>query len=332
MNCNSVNYFVEFDYQERMATKVTQQPIEKLLNALRMDSVFLTYSQLGHPWGITFPVMDNCMMFHMVLSGSLKLTIGKQTTDLTSGDFVLLPKGEVHSLADTLGHTCTPLEKLPIKCLTERYETLMFGGDGQETQLLCGAISVRHPLALKLISIMPPELTICHDEDSFASVVSPLIDIIRQETQNMNLAAEAIISRCADIMVITAIRKYLQQADESSISWLNALNDDRIGAAVQLIHDHPDKHWSLNDLAQQVAMSRTSFAQQFKQLIGAPPMDYLTEWRMSLAYSKLQNSKAPIISIALDVGYQSESAFSRAFKKVIGRNPSEVRRMHALTN
>ncbi len=118
------------------------------------------------------------------------------------------------------------------------------------------------------------------------------------------MGAEAVISRLADILVIAAMRQYLSELDDSQTGWLNALEDERIGKSLKLLHDQPARHWSLEELATAVGMSRTSFATQFKKLVGNTPMDYLTEWRMSLAYSSLQLTKDTMLSIALDIGYR----------------------------
>ena len=124
------------------------------------------------------------------------------------------------------------------------------------------------------------------------------------------------------------MRQYVSKLSEDETGWLGALEDDRIGKALTLIHDNPEHHWGLDELARNVGMSRTSFAQQFKRLVGNTPMEYLTEWRMSLAYSKLQLTKDTMLTIALDIGYQSEAAFSRAFKKVMGKTPNEIRKAY----
>jgi AraC-like DNA-binding protein len=127
-------------------------------------------------------------------------------------------------------------------------------------------------------------------------------------------------------MVLTALRQYLESQKDNKLGWIGALEDKRISKAIQLVHESPSSHWSLQDLASNVGMSRTGFAVEFKRLVGNSPMDYLTEWRMSLAYVDLQNTKSSVLSIAMDYGYQSESAFSRAFKKITGHPPGEVRK------
>ena len=163
-------------------------------------------------------------------------------------------------------------------------------------------------------------------------MVTSVAELLKSESQSVSVGAEAVISRLADILVIAAMRQYLSGLDDSQTGWLTALEDDRIGKSLKLIHDQPDRHWSLEELASAVGMSRTSFATQFKKLVGNTPMDYLTEWRMSLAYSSLQLTKDTVLSIALDIGYQSEAAFSRAFKKIIGKSPLQVRKDYQAIN
>ena len=315
-----------FDYQKRKDTPIKDQPIGKLLDSLRMESAFFTNSALNCPWGLSMPPMSSCMMFHLVVEGQAHFDIGTERLSLSSGDFVLFPKGEGHDLSDGQCKVMTPLAELPIENVTERYELLSYGGDGEATRLICGTLVFQHPLAIKLLGILPSYIKIDSDAEASVNIVNTVSSLLSSEAQSISVGAEAVISRLADILVIAAMRQYLIQLGEDKLGWLGALEDDRIGRSLQLIHDSPDKHWSLEELASEVTMSRTSFAQQFKRLVGNTPMDYLTEWRMSLAFSKLQLSKDTVLSIALDIGYQSEAAFSRAFKKVIGKSPGEVRK------
>lgn len=317
---------MKFDYKKRATTKIDDQPIGKLLDTLRMESAFFTSSTFSSPWAVGMPPMSNCMMFHLVIEGQAVFQLDGVSATLTEGDFILFPKGSGHSFSDGTCKTVTPLSDLPIKAITERYETLDYGGNGAKTKLVCGVLLFQHPLALKLLGVLPQNITINKNDETGASVVKTISDLLRSETQRVSMGAEAVISRLADILVIAAMRQYLTQVNDDSLGWLSALNDDRIGNALKLIHDRPDKHWTLEELAHEVGMSRTNFAQQFKRLIGNTPMDYLTEWRMSLAFSRLQLTKDTVLAIALDIGYQSEASFSRAFKKIIGKSPGETRK------
>ena len=317
---------MSFDYKQRVATQITDHPIGKLLDSLRMESAFYTSSKLMRPWGMAMPPMPNCMMYHLVLEGAAEFHTADSGFRLEEGSFVLFPKGEGHTLSDGECKTMTSLADLPIKGVTERYETLIYGGSGEVTRMVCGAMPFQHPLAIKLLGILPAYIKIHPDSEDSINIVSSVAQLLKSESESLSVGAEAVVSRLADILVIAAMRQHLSELDDSETGWLTALQDNRIGKSLKLIHDQPDRHWSLEELAVAVCMSRTSFATQFKKLVGNSPMDYLTEWRMSLAYSRLQLTKDTVLSIALGIGYQSESAFSRAFKKSIGRSPVEVRK------
>lgn len=323
---------MSFDFKNRINAPIKDEPIGKLLDSLRMESAFFTQSRLSKPWALRMPPMSNCMMFHLVVDGNSVFRIGKTELQLNSGDFILFPKGEGHSLSDGDCKSFTPLGELPIKAVTERYETLEFGGGGKLTSMVCGVLLFQHPLAIKLLGILPSYILIRQDSNAPINMVDNISSLLNAETSTIGIGAEAVIARLADILVITAMRQHLLELSDDKIGWLGALEDSRIGNALTLIHESPDQHWSLEELAQNVGMSRTSFAQQFKRLVGNTPMEYLTEWRMSLAYSKLQLSKDSMLAIALDIGYQSEAAFSRAFKKVIGQSPNEIRKAYQATH
>ncbi|MBU3023631.1 AraC family transcriptional regulator [Aestuariibacter sp. A3R04] len=321
---------MNFDYKNRVNTPISDEPIGRLLDSLRMESAFFTQSILTAPWAMEMPPMHNCMMFHLVLEGEATFHNGPEKVTLHGGDFMLYPKGEGHRLSDGSCSFFTPLHDLPIKTVTERYETLEYGGSGTPTSMVCGVLLFQHPLAIKLLGILPSSILIRRNNSTPDSIVENIADLLKSETNQIGIGAEAVIARLADIMVITAMRRYLQELGDDKTGWLGALEDDRIGKALKLIHDAPAHHWSLDELAQRIGMSRTSFANQFKKLVGNTPIEYLTEWRMSLAYSRLQLSKDSILMIGLDIGYQSEAAFSRAFKKVMGKSPTEVRKAYQM--
>ena len=319
---------MSFDYKKRVNTSITDEPIGKLLDSLRMETAFFTQSTLRSPWALTMPPMGNCMMYHIVLTGSAVFRIDNEDTTLNTGDFILFPKGEGHNLSDGHCLSFTPLEALPIKAITERYETLDYGGDGESSSMVCGVLRFQHPLAIKLLGILPSTIVIRRNSQATENLVGNISQLLKSEAVNIGIGSEGVIARLTDILVITAMRQYLLELNDEKMGWLGALEDDRIGQALKIIHETPEHHWSLEELAVKVGMSRTSFAQQFKRLVGNTPMEYLTEWRMSLAYSKLQLSKDSILAIALDIGYQSEAAFSRAFKKMIGQSPKEIRKAY----
>ncbi|MCC2618123.1 AraC family transcriptional regulator [Aestuariibacter halophilus] len=317
---------MQFDYQNRIKTTLQESTLGQLLSQMTMQSVFYTDSTLSAPWHIALPAMEGCMMFHLVLEGSATVKVDKDKFPLTKGDFVLLPKGQGHHISDGSDIPATPLHDLPIKIVSDRYEVLHYGGTGNTARLVCGSVTFTHPLTLKLLGLLPSHIVIPRDNVMCSQVINAISALLLTEAANISPGADGVLKKLADVLIITAIREYLEQQKDQLPGWIGALEDSRIAKAIERVHQSPDIHWTLDKLAREVGMSRTSFAVQFKQLIGHSPIDYLTEWRMNQAYAALQQRQDSILAIALDYGYQSESSFSRAFKKTFGTSPGEVRK------
>jgi AraC-like DNA-binding protein len=173
---------------------------------------------------------------------------------------------------------------------------------------------------------MLPGSILVKQESVRYSAIKSIIGLLESETRKAEEGSTGAISRLADLLIVTSLREYIGSNNNDKLVWVGALEDSRIAKAIELVHQQPSRHWNLEDLSSEVGMSRTSFTTEFKKLVGNSPMEYLTEWRMSLAYGDLQNTKSSILQIALDYGYQSESAFSRAFKRTIGHSPSTIRK------
>jgi len=310
----------------RIDTKIQSDTFGQVFHLLKMKSVFYTCAELKHPWGIEMPPIENSMMFHLVISGSFIATVKGVEKKLTEGDFIIIPNGEGHLTKSESDVKVTQLKDLPFVSVTELYETLSFGGEGELCELVCGAVTFDHPIASQLVELLPDYIIADSKKSEQASSLQTLMKLLAIETKQLSVGGEAVITRLADIVVIQAIREYMSSHNELDASWLSALKDKRIGAALALIHEKPGTDWSLAKLAEKVNMSRTSFAQLFKSLVGNTPIDYLTDWRMSIAYNRLLQTNDKMLSIALDLGYQSESSFSRAFKKYKGYPPGDVRK------
>lgn len=306
-------------------TEVKDSTVGRLLNKMSLESVFCTHSRFSAPWGIKMPQLGNCMMFHLVMSGKAMLSVNAESYELSSGEFVLLPKGEGHKLSCGTSSFFTSLADLPIQIVSDRYERLCFGGGGNATVMLCGAIVFKHPLMIRLLDILPDSILIQRQSERYQSLKS-IVRLLELETAKLEDGSAGAISRLADLLVITCLRENIESKDDSELGWIGALEDSRISKAIDLVHEQPSRHWNLDELSAEVGMSKTSFTVEFKRLVGNSPMEYLTEWRMSLAYGDLQNTQSSILQIALDYGYQSESAFSRAFKRTMGISPSGIRK------
>ena len=305
-----------------------KDPLAELLHLLKMHSVFYTHSELSAPWGFEIPAIDNSLMFHLVVEGRCEIDLGQETQVLDVGDFLLLPQGKGHRLFDLPSSPCPLYFDLPVKQVSEFYETLNYGGNGPRTVLLCGAVGFHHPLAKRLIEAMPMSIRIESGKQGANHSLQQLIKMLADETLGLELGGEAVMTRLADILVVHALRSWLRSADAPAQGWLAALSDGCLSKAMLAIHQHPENAWTVDSLAKQAGMSRTIFSERFKASVGETPLNYLTQWRMELAKSKLYSTTDSILDIALGLGYQSEAAFSRAYKKAMGVAPSHQRKAY----
>jgi AraC-like DNA-binding protein len=210
--------------------------------------------------------------------------------------------------------------------VSERYEVLRHGGGGAPTRLVCGAIRFDHPAARNLVANLPEVIRI-------ESVAGPEMDwmhgtlgLIAAETRQPRPGGEAVITRLSDVLVIQAIRAWIESDTSTETGWIGALRDPHIGRALSLIHGDPAREWTVASLADELAMSRSAFAARFTELVGEPVMQYVTRWRMQVAINSLQEDGATVAELAAKLGYRSEAAFARAFKRVIGKAPGAVKR------
>ena len=302
-------------------------PLGESLHFLHMCGVFYTRSELAAPWGLALPPLPDCLMFHVVTSGSCWLVVdGEEPRLLKPGDFALVPHGEGHQLLSEPGEPATDLFDIPREHVSERYEILRHGQDGEVTSLICGAVNFQHPAARHLVSLLPNLISIDTWSSPQMEWFQSTLRLMAAEARELHPGGETIITRLADILVIQAIRSWMADNPFGQTGWLGALQDKQIGRAILAIQRDPSRTWTVELLAEEVAMSRSAFAARFKKLVGESPMQYLAEWRMNVAATWLKEQELSVGELASRLGYQSEAAFSRAFKRSIGVSPGLFRR------
>jgi len=265
------------------------------------------------------------MMFHIVMSGRCWLEVdGEEPELLQQGSLALVPHGNGHCIRSSLQDEAVPLFDIPVERVSERYEVMRYGGDGETTSITCCVMRFDHVAGQKLISLLPRILHInsWDDEDGW---LQSTLRFIAREARELRPGGETVITHLADILIIQAIRSWIDSSPEAERGWLAALRDNQIGTALALIHREPEKDWSVASLAREVGMSRSGFSARFTDLVGESAMRYLTEWRMQLARLQLQETSDSLAVLAERFGYQSEAAFSRAFKRMFGESPGGVR-------
>jgi AraC-like DNA-binding protein len=305
-------------------------PLGEALHFLRMNGAFYCRSELTAPWGMTMMPMPGYIWFHAVTSGRFWLEAGEgEPTLLQAGDLGLVPHGEGHVLRSEPGVEAPGVLDLEREQISDRYELLRHGGGGAPTTLVCGAVRFDHPAARNLIEILPPLLHVEAASSPELEWMQSTLRLMAAEAKQLRAGGEAIITRLGDILVIQAIRAWIENDPASQTGWLGALRDRQIGRALSLIHRDPARDWTVAALADELAMSRSAFAARFTELVDEPAMQYVTRWRMQVAVNALREEGATIAELANRLGYRSEAAFARAFKRVIGVPPGELKRSPA---
>ena len=190
---------------------------------------------------------------------------------------------------------------------------------------MCGAVRLEHPAARDLVRALPAIIVVGAGAPGEEWIQSTL-RLLAAEARQPRPGGEAVITRLADIIVIQALRAWIESDPAARTGWLGALRDPHIGKAIGLVHADPARDWTVASLAGELSMSRSAFAARFTELVGEPAMQYVTRWRMHVAYAALQDGGVTVAQLADQLGYRSEAAFARAFKRVIGTPPGAVRR------
>ena len=301
-------------------------PLGETLHLLKLTGILYSRAELTAPWGADMPPFAGCMMFHIVTAGHCWLEVpGEQQRLLQRGSLALVPHGLGHAIRSAPDQETVPLFDIPVEQVSERYEIMRHGGGGELTQLTCGVVRFDHVAGQQLVALLPKVLEIDSWADAENSWLQSTLRLIAHEAGDMRPGGETVITRLADILIIQALRSWIDSAPETERGWLAALRDRHIGRALAAIHREPGRDWTLAALARVVGMSRSGFSARFTELVGEPAMRYLARWRMQLARARLQESPAPLAELAEGCGYRSEAAFSRAFKREFGVSPGSVR-------
>ena len=304
----------------------SSDPLGEVLQLLQLNGVLYCSAELTDPWGIEVPELPGVMNVEVVTSGHCWLELdGEAPVFLPEGSLVLIPRGRRHTLRGNPGDRTTWLEDIPIERVGERFEIMRFGGGGRLTEVTYYGVRFDPYLADRLIRMLPEVLHLrTHVDDG--SWLHGTIQFIAREARQRLPGSETVVTRLADVLVIQAIRTWMESARHQNRGWIAALHDRKIGKAMSLMHRRPERDWRVDTLAREVGMSRSGFAARFTELVGEPVLHYLTALRMQLAHRELRQSSDTLAQIAERVGYHSEPAFNRAFKRVVGMPPGAVRR------
>jgi len=294
-----------------------------VLASTRIGNTLFCRKEFKAPWRMEIE-NANQTSFNIVSRGTcwFRMNDDPELVQIVQGDVILFPHGTGRVLVDhpdniecELYPNISKIEDENQKSKNDSTSTVMFGG----------CYHFEHNGAHPLLSLLPAVIHIRADEAERASTLQTTLWLLTQEIVRELPGSKVITSRLVDVMFVYIIRSWLEQQPDGSAGWLGALRDTQIGKVLGLIHKGPQQHWTVESLAHEVSMSRAAFARRFTNLVGEPPMTYLTRWRMDIAARLLRDSGDILNSIAIRVGYETESSFSKAFRRFHGVSPGQYR-------
>jgi AraC-like DNA-binding protein len=303
-------------------------PLTDVLQDLRLERSFYARSDLRTPWGLAFSA-KNGPSFHYIVTGRGFLRIDAMRIPLEAGDLALLPHGSEHQLSDPSEAEAVPLNALPSERIGHNAALLHYDGDGDRSLLICGGIRFAGPLVHPLLELLPQVLLLRHGELAGTHAwLDATLTMLEAEALSLRPGSVAVMTRLADILVLQTIRAWLERDEGRRLGWLGALSDPDIGRVLALIHRCAEEPWTVASLASEIHLSRSVFSERFSRLVGMSPMQYVTRWRMFLAGSWMRDECMSASEAAHRLGYSSEAAFSRAFKRYLQVPPGAFRRDH----
>ena len=310
-------------------------PLSDVLRAVRLDGAFFYVVEATAPWSLSvaparelvprvLPRAEHLMAYHIVTAGSCWMGCeGEEQVLLEPGDAIVFPHGDAHFASGRRGQRVEPgrYNHAPSRPL----DTVRLGAAaGAGASLVCGFLGCDARPYNPLLAALPRRV---HVRGVAGGWLAEFPRQVVAEAWQTRAGGAAMLTRMAELMFVEVVRRYTEELSPRQTGWLAGLRDPVVAAALAALHARPAHPWTLAELARAAATSRTALAERFSQTVGLPPMQYLTEWRLQLAAEQLATGSLKVAAVAAAVGYESEAAFSRAFKRSTGYAPATWRRM-----
>jgi AraC-like DNA-binding protein len=320
--------------------------LSEVLSVIRLTGAVFLEMELRAQWSyltaparkiadVLMPDADHVIPYHLLMEGMcFARLVDGDFVELAAGDLVMFPAGDRHLLATasdaSLSLAPTEITGESLEYL-KRNEVVPFrsGEHGSATRIVCGYLACDRRLAEPILRSLPRLLRVGMRDGNTAEWVHSSIRFSVAQSTSSRPGSAMILARLSEVLFAEAIRQHMDTLPPGETGWLAALRDPHVGRTLALLHEQPAHPWTVDGLAHKVALSRSALAQRFAALVGSPPIEYLMRWRILLAAKRLRESRAPVIAIAADVGYESEAAFNRAFKREFGLPPAAWRRQAA---
>ena len=316
--------------------------LSDVLKAVRLTGAVFFDIRAAEPWvaatppgtaivGKMFPGAEHLISYHVMIGGGCWAGMpDAPPVQLQAGDVIVFPHGDAHMLSSAPGmRTKADLSRYRQPQEGQRLPFAISMGDGAAStaaHFVCGFLGCDVRPYNPLLAALP---RVIHVRDS-GGALAAYVRFALAESKEPRIGGDSVLSRLSELMFVDVIRRYLEGLPADRADWLAGLRDPFVGRALNSLHRDPARNWSLQSLARHVGLSRSALAERFSQFVGRPPMQYLANWRMQVATGHLLSGRDSVAAIATLVGYDSESAFSRTFKKVVGTSPSQWRRERSI--
>jgi AraC-like DNA-binding protein len=316
-------------------------PLSEALRSVRLIGAVFLDAELGMPWGfasppastsahLLAPTAEHLLLFHLLVEGQANVRVpGYESVLLEAGDIVVLPRGDAHQLWNGTVSELADASVLLPRILGGAIASERGGGDGPITKFICGYIGCERHAQRLFLAGLPPVFKVNIRREASGEWIESSIRYLASGPGSARAGRAALLAKLAEALFIETLRQYMAELPPERVGWLAAARDPTVGRALSAIHREPARAWTVADLAKQSGASRSVFAARFGELLGEAPLAYIARWRLQLGARLLETTEDSVLQVALSVGYESEAAFNRAFKREFDLPPARYRRKRA---
>lgn len=314
--------------------------VSEAMRAVRVTGALFFNGEFAAPWRFATPAQDQIrprlspdserlVLFHLVTDGhATARTAGHDEVSLTAGDIVVFPHGDAHEMWQGRTSRLFPGTRLLPKLGKGELAAEKWGGNGPVTRVICGYLGCERHAESLFLSGLPAILKTNVRSGPAGAWIESAIQHCVNELELPRAGRLAVLAKLAETLFVETLCRYMDELPPERTGWLAGARDAKVGKALALLHREPARAWTLPDLARAIGTSRTVLADRFTQLMGESPLAYLARWRLQLGARRLLTTDNKVLQVAYDVGYESEAAFSRAFRRAFGVPPARYRREH----
>ncbi|MFL9909087.1 AraC family transcriptional regulator [Paraburkholderia sp. RL17-337-BIB-A] len=323
--------------------------LSDVLRLVRLGGAVYLNGEFTAPWCVageatpalyaTFlPRAERIVSYHLITEGSCcARLVGDPTCMIRvdAGELLVVPQGEAHLLGSSLELPPAPSDEMLsqyLKTVPGEVMELNYGGGGARTRLICGFLACDDTLTNPVLSALPRIFKVDMRNDPQSAWLESSLKLAAVEAGEGRVGSAIVLARLSELLFVEAVRRCIDALPDDRKGWLAGVGDRYVGRALALLHAQPAHGWTVDELARKAGLSRSALAQRFTQLLGLPPMQYLARWRLQIAAQELRNGTRSLAAVAERVGYESEAAFNRAFKREFGMPPASWRRSHGITD